>query len=146
MRVDSGVVSGDVVCGDHDAMLAKLIVTGHTRREALERSRRALAEFYIDGVPTVLPFHCAVVEDIAFVDACEGKFSVHTRWIDTEFNNQIPSFDSFSEVETEQAPRRIIVIEVNGKPFEISLPADLVSFFKRNRSLPSPPPRDTTQI
>lgn len=142
VRVDSGVVSGDIVCRYYDAMLAKLIVTGHTRREALERSSRALAEFYIDGVPTVLPFHRAVVEDIAFADACERKFSVHTRWIDTEFDNQIPSFGSFSEVDTEQAPRQIIVIEVNGEPFEISLPVHLVSLFKGSRSLPSPPPRN----
>ena len=87
MRVDSGVVSGDVIGGAFDSMLAKLIVTGADRQQALERSRRALAEFVVEGMPTVLPFHRAVVADPAFATDDETPFSVHTRWIETEWDN-----------------------------------------------------------
>ena len=86
-----GVESGDVIGGAFDSMLAKLIVTGRDRQQALERSRRALAEFVVEGMPTVLPFHRAVVSDAAFApEDPEQPFSVHTRWIETEFDNTIP--------------------------------------------------------
>ena len=90
VRLDSGVESGDVIGGAFDSMLAKLIVTGRDRQQALERARRALAEFVVEGMPTVLPFHRAVVSDEAFAPADpQQAFSVHTRWIETEFENTI---------------------------------------------------------
>ncbi len=92
VRLDSGVVAGDVIGGAFDSMLAKLIVTGRDRHQALERSRRALAEFVVDGMPTVLPFHRVVVSDPAFAPEGDEPFSVHTRWIETEFDNQIPPY------------------------------------------------------
>src|SRR5690242_17162826 len=92
VRLDSGVVAGDVIGGAFDSMLAKLVVTGRDRHQALERSRRALAEFVVEGMPTVLPFHRAVVADPAFAPEGDKPFSVHTRWIETEFDNQIPAW------------------------------------------------------
>ena len=92
VRLDSGVVEGDVIGGAFDSMLAKLIVTGHDRQQALERSRRALAEFEVDGMPTVLPFHRGVVADPAFAPEGDKPFTVHTRWIETEFDNQIEPY------------------------------------------------------
>ncbi len=94
VRLDAGYEAGHTVPQAFDSLIAKLIVTGATRRQAVERSRRALAEFVIDGMPTVLPFHQAVLDDPAFVPADdETPFSVHTRWIETEFDNQIPPFE-----------------------------------------------------
>src|SRR6476660_7979469 len=92
VRLDSGVVAGDVIGGAFDSMLAKLIVSGRNRHQALERSRRALAEFRVEGMPTVLPFHRAIVTDPAFAPEGDKPFSVHTRWIETEFDNQIPAW------------------------------------------------------
>ncbi|WP_074041068.1 acetyl/propionyl/methylcrotonyl-CoA carboxylase subunit alpha [Dermacoccus nishinomiyaensis] len=129
VRVDSGVVSGDVIGGAFDSMLAKIIVTGRTRKEALERSRRAVDETVIEGMPTVLPFHRVVVEDPAFApeftDAPNAPFSVHTRWIETEFDNQISPYDGTPEAAAEQAARQSVVVEVGGKRLEVSLPGDL---------------------
>ncbi len=127
VRVDSGVVEGDVIGGAFDSMLAKLIVTGRTRQEALERSRRALSEFEVDGMPTVLPFHRAVVTDPAFAPAdAETPFSIHTTWIETEFDNTIEPYAGGST----QAPapaeeRQAIVVEVDGKRLEVVLPVAL---------------------
>jgi len=127
VRVDSGVVEGDVIGGAFDSMLAKLIVTGRTRQEALERSRRALSEFEVDGMPTVLPFHRAVVTDPAFAPAdAETPFSVHATWIETEFDNTIEPYAGGST----QAPapaeeRQAIVVEVDGKRLEVVLPGGL---------------------
>jgi len=129
VRVDSGVVSGDVIGGAFDSMLAKIIVTGRTRKEALERSRRALDETVIEGMPTVLPFHRVVVEDPAFApeftDTPDAPFSVHTRWIETEFDNQISPYDGTPEAAAEQAARQSVVVEVGGKRLEVSLPGAL---------------------
>ena len=129
VRVDSGVVEGDTVAGAFDSMLAKLIVTGRTREEALERSRRALAEFVVEGMPTVLPFHRAVVRDPAFAPAdAEAPFTVHTRWIETEFDNTIEPYAGGSADAAEPAEpgeRRTVVVEVGGKRLEVVLPADL---------------------
>src|SRR5699024_4055387 len=92
VRIESGVRAGDEVSGAFDSMLAKLVVTGATRQEALERSRRALAEFHIEGIPTVLPLHRKVVEDAAFApEDPEQTFSVHTTWIESEFDNELPA-------------------------------------------------------
>lgn len=125
VRIESGVRAGDEISGAFDSMLAKLIVTGATRQEALERSRRALAEFRIEGIPTVLPFHRTVVEDPAFAPAdVEEPFSVHTRWIETEFDNDLPAAPLPSQPE-EPEDRESVVVEVDGRKVEISLPASL---------------------
>jgi len=124
VRVDSGVVQGDVVGGAFDSMLAKLVVTGRTRQEALERSRRALAEFEVEGMPTVLPFHRAVVSDPAFAPPDdETPFSIHTTWIETEFDNTIePYAGGSAETATSPDERRTIVVEVDGKRLQVVLP------------------------
>ena len=127
VRLDTGIVEGDTIAGAFDSMLAKLIVTGHDRQQALERSRRALAEFAIDGMPTVLPFHRAVVDDPAFApkDAHE-PFAVHTRWIETEFDNQIPAYNGSTPDAPEQSgERQTVVVEVGGKRLEVVLPGGL---------------------
>ncbi|MEZ0072757.1 acetyl-CoA/propionyl-CoA carboxylase biotin carboxyl carrier protein [Planotetraspora sp. GP83] len=120
VRLDSGYETGMTVPQSFDSLVAKLIVTGSSRRQALERSRRALAEFEIGGMPTVLPFHRAVVEDPAFVDE---PFSVHTRWIETEFANEIPPFEGPVEA-GEQVERERITVEVGGKRLEVVLPSE----------------------
>ncbi|UIJ36352.1 biotin carboxylase N-terminal domain-containing protein [Allobranchiibius sp. GilTou73] len=125
VRVDSGVTSGDVIGGAFDSMLAKLIVTGATRQQALERSRRALEEMVVEGMPTVLPFHRKVVSDPAFAPEGDTPFTVHTRWIETEFDNDIPAYDGPAAEAAETAPRQQLVIEVGGKRVEVSLPGDL---------------------
>jgi acetyl-CoA/propionyl-CoA carboxylase biotin carboxyl carrier protein len=113
-----------VISGAFDSLLAKLIVTGADRRQALERSRRALAEMRVDGMATVLPFHRAVVADPAFT-APNGHFGVHTRWIETEFDNTIPPFSGAADVADPVLPRQVVVAEVNGRRVEVSLPGDL---------------------
>jgi acetyl-CoA/propionyl-CoA carboxylase, biotin carboxylase, biotin carboxyl carrier protein len=124
VRLDSGVVSGSVIGGAFDSMLAKLIITGSTRQQALERAHRALAEFVVEGMPTVIPFHRAVVIDPAFAPADPTQpFTVHTRWIETEFDNRIPPWVGAPGDSVEAEPRERIVVEVSGKRLEVSLPA-----------------------
>src|SRR4051794_18053860 len=123
VRLDSGVVEGSVVGGAFDSMLAKLVVTGRTREQALERSRRALAEFAVEGLPTVLPFHRAVVADPAFAPAPGEQFGIHTRWIETEFDNRIEPWAGPAGEAGEPEQRERIVVEVGGKRLEVSLPA-----------------------
>ena len=127
VRLDSGVESGDVIGGAFDSMLAKLIITGKDRQEALARSRRALAEFVIDGMPTVLPFHRAVVADEAFAPKDPAQpFTVHTRWIETEFVNDIPPYAGVVADAPEAAgERQSVVVEVGGKRLEVTLPGGL---------------------
>ena len=125
VRLDSGVETGSVIGGQFDSMLAKLIVTGATRQEAIERSRRALDEFTVEGLATVIPFHRAVVSDPAFIGDDNG-FTVHTRWIETEWDNQIEPFTGGDPIEEEDTiPRQTIVVEVGGRRLEVSLPGDL---------------------
>ncbi|MDN5685562.1 MAG: ATP-grasp domain-containing protein [Brachybacterium sp.] len=125
VRIESGVRAGDEISGAFDSMLAKLVITGATRQEALERSRRALAEFRIDGLPTVLPFHRTVVEDPAFAPADpEEPFAVHTRWIETAFHNDLPAAPLPAQPD-EPEDREAVVVEVDGRRVEISLPASL---------------------
>ncbi|QHC63586.1 ATP-grasp domain-containing protein [Rathayibacter festucae] len=126
VRVDSGVVAGDVISGSFDSLLAKLIVTGATRAEALERSRRALAEFEVTGLPTVLPFHRAIVEDPAFAPAGDEPFSIYTRWIETEFDNTIEAWSGEPGAIDGPAARHSVVVEVDGRRVEVTLPSDLV--------------------
>jgi acetyl-CoA/propionyl-CoA carboxylase biotin carboxyl carrier protein len=128
IRVDSGVEQGDIISGNFDSMLSKLIVTGATREQALQRSRRALEEMVVEGIPTVIPFDLAVVSDPAFAPA-EGPFSVHTRWIETGFVNNIPAWGG-AGVSTDgegAGERQRVVVEVGGKRLEVVLPASLGS-------------------
>jgi acetyl-CoA/propionyl-CoA carboxylase biotin carboxyl carrier protein len=125
VRLDSGVEAGSVIGGQFDSMLAKLIVYGATREEALARSRRALDEFHVEGLATVIPFHRAVVSDPAFIGDDNG-FSVHTRWIETEWDNTVEAFTSGEPLDEEEAlPRQKVVVEVGGRRLEVSLPGDL---------------------
>ena len=126
VRVDTGFQAGDVIGGNFDSLLAKLIVTGRDRQEALERSRRALDEFEIDGIATALTFHREVVRDPAFAPANPDEaFTVHTRWIETEFNNTIPAYSGAGADLDEPAARESVVVEVGGKRIEVTLPAGL---------------------
>ncbi|MBF9319261.1 acetyl/propionyl/methylcrotonyl-CoA carboxylase subunit alpha [Mycobacteroides chelonae] len=126
VRLDSGVQAGSVIGGQFDSMLAKLIVTGRDRNEALARSRRALAEFNVEGLATVIPFHRAVVSDPAFIGDEDG-FTVHTRWIETEWDNTVEPFtaDAAEGDEDEALPRQKLVVEVGGRRLEVSLPGDI---------------------
>ena len=126
VRVDTGVGAGDVISGSFDSMIAKLIVTGSTREEALARSRRALAEMEVNGLPTVLPFHRKIVNEPAFIGV-DGKFGVYTRWIETEWVNDIPAWNGVSDLATEPEDRNNVVVEVDGKRIEVSLPKRLVA-------------------
>ncbi|WP_092862691.1 biotin carboxylase N-terminal domain-containing protein [Quadrisphaera sp. DSM 44207] len=125
VRVDAGVRSGDVVGGGFDSLLAKLVVTGATREQALQRARRALAEFDVQGLPTVLPFHRLVVDDPAFAPTGGGPFSVHTRWIETQWTGTVPPWDGRGEPSSGADARERVVVEVAGKRLEVVLPAFL---------------------
>ncbi|WP_455430799.1 acetyl/propionyl/methylcrotonyl-CoA carboxylase subunit alpha [Promicromonospora sukumoe] len=129
VRVDTGVVAGDTVSGAFDSMIAKLIVTGATRQQAVERARRALRELVVEGIPTVVPFHKAVLDAEAFVPTDGKPFRVHTRWIETEFADELktlapaaptPAPDAEEEVTAER-----VVVEVGGRRLEVVLPAGL---------------------
>jgi acetyl-CoA/propionyl-CoA carboxylase biotin carboxyl carrier protein len=123
VRVDAGYVVGDTVPGAYDSMLAKLIVTGATRAEAIERSRRALAEFVVDGMPTIIPFHRAVLEDEAFTSE---PFTIHTRWIETEWTGSVEPYAGGS-ADAPDNDRQSVTVEVNGRRLEVSLPGGLPS-------------------
>jgi acetyl-CoA/propionyl-CoA carboxylase biotin carboxyl carrier protein len=133
VRLDGGYENGETIPGSFDSLIAKLIVTGTTRTQALERSRRALDEFVVDGMPTVIPFHRAVVSDPAFVgsstpsakDGESGEFSVYTQWIETEFDNQIEPYSGDSAEADEAGERQKVTVEVGGKRLEVVLPAGL---------------------
>ena len=126
VRVDSGVESGDSISGNFDSMIAKLIVTGKDRTQALERSRRALAELQVLGLPTVIPFHRKIVNDPAFV-ASDGKFGVYTRWIETEWVNDLaPWGGQLDAIDQVSNSRKNVVVEVDGKRIEVSLPARML--------------------
>ncbi|WP_424184799.1 acetyl/propionyl/methylcrotonyl-CoA carboxylase subunit alpha [Actinokineospora sp. G85] len=120
VRLDSGVETGTVIGPAWDSLLAKLIVTGATREQALRRARRALAEFTVDGMATAIPFHREVVQDPAFTSA---EFNVHTRWIETEFDNTVPPFEAAPGDGDPAQARETVVAEVGGRRVEISLPA-----------------------
>ncbi|NBQ97993.1 MAG: ATP-grasp domain-containing protein [Microbacteriaceae bacterium] len=124
VRIDTGVEAGSEISGSFDSMIAKLIVTGATRTEALERSRRALAELHIEGMPTVLPFHRKIVNDPAFIGK-DNKFSIYTRWIETEWNNDIEPWSGSATDSVPSPERNSVVVEVDGKRIEVSLPKRL---------------------
>lgn len=130
VRVDTGVVAGDSVSGAFDSMIAKLIVTGATRTQAVERARRALRELVVEGIPTVVPFHKAVLEADAFVPADGSPFRVHTRWIETEFADTLKTLApakpaAAPEDEEEEVAAERVVVEVGGRRLEVVLPAGL---------------------
>ncbi|MET7846586.1 biotin carboxylase N-terminal domain-containing protein, partial [Streptomyces sp. NPDC005356] len=123
VRLDAGVETGSVIGPAWDSLLAKLIVTGATREQALQRAARALAEFEVEGMATAIPFHRAVVVDPAFTS---DPFTIHTRWIETEFVNEIKPFAATPDTDTdEEAGRETVVVEVGGKRLEVSLPVSL---------------------
>ena len=122
VRLDAGYAAGMTVPQAYDSLIAKLIVTGASRAEALQRSARALAEFEVGGMPTVLPFHRAVVADPAFT-APDGVLRVHTRWIETEFDTPMPAQDTAEVVQGSERER--LIVEVGGKRLEVVVPAGL---------------------
>ncbi|MFF2521852.1 acetyl/propionyl/methylcrotonyl-CoA carboxylase subunit alpha [Streptomyces liangshanensis] len=122
VRLDAGVESGSVIGPAWDSLLAKLVITGATREQALQRAARALAEFDVQGMATAIPFHRAVVADPAFT---ADPFTIHTRWIETEFVNTIPAFAVPSDGDEDESGRETIVVEVGGKRLEVSLPTSL---------------------
>jgi acetyl-CoA/propionyl-CoA carboxylase biotin carboxyl carrier protein len=143
VRVDSGVRAGDEISGAFDSLLAKLVVTGATREEALERSRRALDEFEVAGLPTVLPFHRAIVRDPAFAPENGEPFSIYTRWIETEWAGGIEPWSGAAEAPREAEERQSVVLEVQGKRVEVTLPAKLLSAAPAARSTGAAPRRAT---
>jgi acetyl-CoA/propionyl-CoA carboxylase biotin carboxyl carrier protein len=135
VRIDTGVEAGSEISGSFDSMIAKLIVTGATREEALERSRRALAELHIEGMPTVIPFHRKIVNDPAFIGS-KGKFGIYTRWIETEWNNDIEPWSGVAQAGAQAPARNSVVVEIDGKRIEVSLPKQL---FLNGGSKPAAP-------
>ena len=129
VRLDGGYNKGETIPGNFDSLIAKLIVTGSDRTQALERSRRALDEFVVDGMPTVIPFHQAVVRDPAYVGAStpsgEGEFTVYTTWIETDFDNQITPYAGESAEADEPVERQTVTVEVGGRRLEVVLPSGL---------------------
>ena len=123
VRLDGGYDQGETVPGAFDSLVAKLIVSGRDRQQALERSRRALREFVVEGMPTVIPFHQAVVSDPAFVGT--DGFKVHTRWIETEYDNQLTPYEGPLGEPSEEGEREKVTVEVGGKRLEVVLPAGL---------------------
>ncbi|CAB0593364.1 acetyl/propionyl/methylcrotonyl-CoA carboxylase subunit alpha [Corynebacterium diphtheriae] len=126
VRMDSGIVESSVIGGQFDSMLAKLIVFGETRDEALQRASRALNEYIVEGMPTVLPFHRHIVENPAFIGDGE-KFEVYTKWIEEEWDNPIEPYVDPTDVDDEEAalPSQKVVVEIDGRRVEIALPGDL---------------------
>ncbi|WP_415753313.1 acetyl/propionyl/methylcrotonyl-CoA carboxylase subunit alpha [Nocardioides sp. Kera G14] len=129
VRVDGGYENGETIPGSFDSLIAKLIVTGRDRTQALERSRRALDEFIVDGMPTVIPFHKAVVKEPAYVGPSnpsgEGSFDVYTQWIETDFDNQIQPYAGDAGEADEASEKQTVVVEVGGKRLEVVIPAGL---------------------
>ena len=146
VRLDAGVEQGSVIGQNFDSLLAKLIVKGATRAQALERSRRALAEFEVEGLATAIPFHRAVLDDAAFAPSDPAQpFSVHTRWIETEFDNRIEPYAGGAQA-PDVAARETVVVEVAGKRFEVSVPGGFMTFTdstQGRRPGASKPPRRT---
>ena len=120
VRVDTGIESGSVIGGNFDSLLAKVIITGETREQAIARARRALDEMVVEGMATALPFHRAIVRDEAFT---AEPFAVHTRWIETEWSNTVPPFTGAAAAGESDGARESVVVEVGGKRLEVSLPA-----------------------
>ena len=123
VRLDGGYEEGETIPGSFDSLVAKLIVSGTSREQVLQRSRRALDEFVVDGMPTVIPFHRSVIDDPAFT-AADGNFEVYTTWIETDYDNQLEPYAGASETD-EPAERERVTVEVGGKRVEVVLPGGL---------------------
>jgi len=146
VRVDSGITTGDVITGAFDSLLAKLIVTGATRKDAIEKARRALKEFEITGLPTVIPFHRVVLDDPAFIASKAEDFAVHTRWIETEFATEIQPWDGTIEDGFDQGELyRTVVVEVEGRRLKVGVPAGIFAA-GQNASLGKAPKRAITHL
>ncbi|HEY7796350.1 MAG TPA: biotin carboxylase N-terminal domain-containing protein [Microbacteriaceae bacterium] len=124
IRFDSGVKSGDTVSGNFDSMLSKLIVTGDTREQALQRARRALDEIQVHGIPTVIPFHRLLVNEPSFT-AESGEFKVFTRWVETEWENEIEPWSGISEFDEPETLKEVTV-EVDGQLVSVSIPTRML--------------------
>ncbi|GAA3543503.1 acetyl-/propionyl-CoA carboxylase subunit alpha [Aeromicrobium flavum] len=124
VRLDAGYEEGETIPGAFDSLVAKLIVTGRTREQAIERSRRALDEFVVEGMPTVIPFHRDVLDDVAY-NASEGSFDVYTTWIETDYDNQLEPYSGPTADDDESAERERVTVEVGGKRVEVVLPGGL---------------------
>lgn len=149
IRLDSGIKPGDQIGGQFDSLLAKLIVVGKDRAQALSRAKRALNEFTIDGIATVLPFHRAVVGDAAFVGN-DNSFGVHTRWIETDWENTIQPYDGVAATSDGKPPLRTFTIEVDGRRMTLRVPVEFLSAtptapVSPARTRPRPSIRKTTQ-
>ncbi len=143
VRVDSGVVAGDVISGSFDSLLAKLIVTGTDRKDALAKARRALSEFDVVGLPTVLPFHRLVVNDPAFAPEGDSPFSVYTSWIESEFVNTVEPAPALNSPIEATDTRHSVVVEVDGKRLEVTVPDSLLPTSQRVHK-PQAPARSQT--
>jgi acetyl-CoA/propionyl-CoA carboxylase biotin carboxyl carrier protein len=132
VRVDGGYEKGETIPGSFDSLIAKLIVSGRDRTQAIERSRRALSEFVVDGMPTAITFHEVIVNDPAWVGAStpsgEGEFTVYTTWIETDFDNQIKPYGGDSGEAEETGERQKVTVEVGGRRLEVVLPAGMGGF------------------
>ncbi|WP_027342637.1 acetyl/propionyl/methylcrotonyl-CoA carboxylase subunit alpha [Hamadaea tsunoensis] len=138
VRVDTGIESGSVIGGNFDSLLAKVVVTGATRAEALERACRVLDEMVVDGMATALPFHRLIVRDPAFTGE---PFTVHTRWIETEWDNTVPPFGPAAAADSTAEERTTVVVEVGGKRLEVRLPAGLAAAPAPGRAAPKKGPK-----
>jgi len=138
IRIDSGVTTGDVVSDAFDSLLAKLIVTGNNRQDALRRARRALDEFEVSGLPTVLPFHRDIVRNPAFAPAGDAPFSVYTRWIETEYDNTIEPWSGELSDSSGPLSRTSVVVEVEGRRVEVTLPQRIAAGPQPGSSGPVP--------
>ena len=126
VRVDSGITTGDIITGSFDSLLAKLIVTGATRKDAVEKAHRALKEFEITGLPTVIPFHRAIVEEPAFCAETKSEFTIHTRWIETEFETPLEPWDgAIEEGFDAEELYRTVVVEVEGRRLKVGVPSGI---------------------
>ena len=131
VRMDSGIEEGATIGGQFDSMLAKLIVTGESREQALQRSARALEEYVVEGLPTVIPFHQEMVTHPEFA-AADGNFTVYTRWIEEDWDNQLPAYEepldaSQSSGDVVELPRENVVVEIDGQRVEITVPGELMA-------------------
>ena len=142
VRVDSGVTTGDILTGAFDSLLAKLIVTGKNRQDAIEKARRALAEFEIQGLPTVLPFHRQILQENDFIGAKPSEFSVHTTWIEKDFQNSLePWAGSINEGDLFEDVYRTVVVEVEGRRLKVGVPSLIFSGSGTSVARHKPPKR-----
>jgi acetyl-CoA/propionyl-CoA carboxylase biotin carboxyl carrier protein len=141
VRVDEGYLTGMAVPGSFDSLVAKVIVTGADRAQAIARAKRALTETVLEGMPSVIPFHKAVLSEPDFA-ATDGTFRVHTRWIETEFHNTVEPYTG-TMGETEPVEATTYVVEVNGRRVEVKLPNTLSAPMAKAATAKRPTRRST---